>query len=108
MISAVLAAAILFAQAEPAAAPAAPPASTAAAAAKTGNAVSPVTVVGAKPEKPGVARPDELVCRTEPVLGTLFPKRICARRDELAERQRIDQAETRKAQALRPWKDPGG
>ena len=97
MISAVLAAAVLFAQAEPAAAPAA---------AKSGAAVSPVTVVGARPEKPGTTHPDELVCRNEPVLGTLFPKRICARRDELAERQRVDQAEVRKDQALRPWRDP--
>lgn len=102
MISAVLAATALFVQAAPAAAPAAP----AVVATPPGSAVSPVVVNGVRPAKPAATNPDELVCRTEPVLGTLFPKKICARREDLAERQRIDQAEVRKAQALRPWKDP--
>jgi 3-oxoacyl-ACP reductase-like protein len=100
MLGAVLAATVLFAQATPAASPS-PPASGAAAA----QAVSPVTVTGEKPTANAVTanKPDELVCHSEPVLGTLFPKKICARRDEIAERKRIDQAEVRKAQALRPF-----
>ena len=103
MISAVFAAAALFVQAAPAAEPAAP---AVVAPPAPGSAVSPVVVNGVKPAKPAATNPDELVCRTEPVLGTLFPKKICARREDFAERQRIDQAEVRKAQALRPWKDP--
>jgi hypothetical protein len=99
MIGAVLAATVLFFQAAPAAtsvspSPAAAPAST----------VSPVTVNGKKAS----AKPDgsEVVCRTEPVLGTLFPKKICASRDQFAERTRQDQKETREATNLRPYKIP--
>jgi hypothetical protein len=104
MIGAVLAVSVLFAQAAPdAAAP--PPAAAPAAPTK---AVSPVTVTGVKPPGAAGAKGDELVCRTEPVLGTLFPKRICARRDEIAQRTREDQKETREATNLRPWRDPSG
>lgn len=96
MISLFLAAGVLFAQAEPAAAPAAPPAA---------RAVSPVTVTGKKPK---TLDPNEMVCRKEPVLGSLFPKEICATRQELSDRRNLDQASTRQSQALRPWKDHGG
>jgi len=94
MISLLLAAGVLFAQAEPAAAPAPPPAA---------HAVSPVTVTGKKAK---ALDPNEVVCRKEPVLGSLFPKEICATRQELADRRNLDQASTRQSQALRPWKDP--
>ena len=103
MISAVLAATVLFFQAAPAAdqPPAAP-------AATPGKSVSPVTVTGkgAHASPPG----DEatVVCHDEVRLGSLFPKRICARKDELIQRTREDQAEQRRNTALRPWKDPGG
>lgn len=102
MFSAIFAATVLLVQAAPATSDSTVPSS--AAAPEGGTAVSPVTVTGVKPAKPA-PRPDELVCRTEPVLGSLFPKKICARRDELAERQRTDQAELRRNTALRPWKD---
>ena len=49
-----------------------------------------------------------MICHKEPVIGSLFPKEVCARRDEIAERRRVDQATTRNAQAQRPWRDPGG
>jgi hypothetical protein len=101
MIGAFLAATVLFAQA---AAAATPDAAGAPAAASTAHVVSPVTVTGKKAA--AADRGSELVCRTEPVLGTLFPKKICARRDELAQRTREDQKETREATNLRPWKDP--
>jgi hypothetical protein len=102
MISAVLAATVLFFQAAPAADQ--PPA--AAAVATPGKSVSPVTVTGkgAHAATPG----DEatVVCHDEIRLGSLFPRRICARKDELAQRTREDQAEHRRNTALRPWKDP--
>ena len=102
MINAVLAATILFFQAAPAAdhPPAAP-----AAPATPPKSVSPVTVTG----QGGSAKADDsstVVCHDEKVLGTLFPKRICGRKDELAARTREDQAEHRRNTALRPWRDP--
>jgi hypothetical protein len=45
----------------------------------------------------------QLICHTEPVIGSLFPKKICATKEELADRTATDQAEVRKAQALRPY-----
>lgn len=67
--------------------------------------VSPVTVT---PEmqrklKDEVAK-RELVCTNEKVIGSLFPKQVCATKEELAERRAFDQAELRKAQSLRPYK----
>lgn len=106
MISAIFAAAIMFAQATPAvaapdtAAAAVPPASTP-------HGVSGVTVTGEKPKK-GAPDPKEVVCHKERVMGTLFPKEICARREDIADRQRVDQKTVRDSQALRPWKDPAG
>ena len=99
MISLFVAAGVLFAQAEPAAAPAAAPT----AAEAPGHAVSPVTVTGKKTK---TLDPNEVVCRKETVLGSLFPKETCATRQELADRRNLDQATTRQSQALRPWKDP--
>jgi hypothetical protein len=95
MIGAIFSAAVLLFQAAPDAAAAAPT-----------HAVSPVTVTPGR--KTGAPDPAEMVCHKEPVMGTLFPKQVCARRDEIAERRRVDQASTRESQALRPWKDPGG
>ena len=102
MIGAVLTAALLLAQASPdaAAAPAAaspPPA----AAPASGNAVSPLTVTGGKPP---AEDPHEVVCHSEVLLGSLFPKKVCASRQALTERKREDQAEVRRWQALRPYK----
>jgi hypothetical protein len=103
MISAILsAAALLLLQAAPNAAAASAPAPAAAASAP-GAPVSPVTVTGKK--DPNLAA-KEVVCHKEPVMGTLFPREVCARRDEIAERRRVDQATTRETQALRPWRDP--
>ena len=100
MISAVLAATVLFFQAAPAADhPAAAPAAT------SGKNVSPVTVTG----QGSHAAADDgatVVCHDEKRLGSLFPQRICGRKDEFATRTREDQAEHRRNTALRPWKDP--
>lgn len=95
MIGAVLATAMLFAQASPAAEP--PPSAPG-----TGNVVTPLVVTPDKPAAKG-QDPNELVCHSEVLLGSLFPKKICARRGELAERKQVDQAEVRKWQALRPY-----
>jgi hypothetical protein len=102
MISAVLAATVLFFQAAPAADP-----PSAAAPAAPGKNVSPVTVTG-KGSHATIEAGGTVVCHDEVRLGSLFPKRICARKDELLQRTREDQAELRRNTALRPWKDPGG
>jgi hypothetical protein len=89
----------LFAQAAPAATSPAPPPETAP---TMGAVVSPLTLNGSKPSEE--AKAAEVVCHSEPVLGTLFPKKICAPRRDIAERKRIDQAYVRDTQALRPFR----
>ena len=101
MITAILAAAVLY-QAAPAAAP---PAS--AAPATSAKDVTSVVVTGKRP-KTDIGDGKEVICHNETVLCTLFPKRSCARREDILDRKRADQAEVRRDQALRPWKDPGG
>jgi hypothetical protein len=86
MISAVFAAAVLFMQAAPAATPSAPPA---AAPAGSGS-VSPVTVTSKKPAAVDLD-PNQEVCHSEPVIGSLFPKKVCATRRELSDRRQHDQ-----------------
>ncbi len=39
------------------------------------------------------ARGDEVVCRTEQVLGTRFPRRVCRTRAAIAAQRETDQAE---------------
>jgi hypothetical protein len=92
MLSAIFLIAALFAQAA-----AETPAGPAPAAAAS---VSSVVVQG---QKSGVARDNEVVCHKEKVLGTLFPKEVCARRADLAERRQMDQEQTRAATSLRPY-----
>jgi hypothetical protein len=89
MIGVVLAAAVVLAQA----ASAAPPASSAPGDG-TAHGVSGVTVTG---KKSRAADPDELICHREAVLGSLLPKQTCARREDILERRRLDQTETRHA-----------
>jgi hypothetical protein len=102
MIAAMFAAAIVLAQAAPdAATAAAPPASTP-------HGVSGVTITGETAKKRAAPDPKEVVCHKEKVMGSLFPKEICARREDIADRQRVDQKTVRDSQALRPWKDPAG
>ena len=72
-----------------------------------GTTISPAEVTAPKPKAAEVKK-NQLICRDEPVLGTLFPKRVCATRSEITERQRWDQKDTRESTNLRPWKDPGG
>jgi invasion protein IalB len=96
MIAAILAVTVLFAQAAPTVAPAPPTG-----AAPAGSTVSPATVTG---KKAAAVNPNEVVCRREPVLGSLFPKEVCATRQQLTERTRIDQQQTREAGNLRPYK----
>jgi hypothetical protein len=100
MIAAILAAAALLGQA--AAAPAPDPK---AAAPAQPAPVSPVTVTPKTPEELKVQREaleTKVVCRNEVVLGTLFPKKVCATIRETKERTAIDQAEHRKNIALSP------
>jgi hypothetical protein len=105
VIKVLLTAAVLLAQAapslaqtnssDPAAAPSPPPATA-------GKNLGGVTVTGKK-VAPGAPDPKEVVCHREPVLGSLFPKEVCARREDIAERRRVDQQTTRETQALRPY-----
>jgi hypothetical protein len=39
--------------------------------------------------------PNQVVCHSETVMGSLFPKKVCASRGALAERERSDQAQVR-------------
>jgi hypothetical protein len=108
VIKVLFAAAVLLAQAAPAAAQTDAPAPAAAApspppAPASGKNLSGVTVTGKK-VAPGAPDPKEVVCHREPVLGSLFPKEVCARREDVAERRREDQQTTREMTALRPYK----
>ncbi|WP_394764356.1 hypothetical protein [Phenylobacterium sp.] len=96
MIAVVFAAAVVLAQAAPAAAPnaSAPPASTP-------HGVSGVTVTGDKPKK-RVVDPTEVICHKEAVLGSLFPKQVCAQRQEFAQRTREDQKDVRDSVLYNP------
>jgi len=101
MIAPLLMAAAMFAQAAPAAAPAAAASAAPSAAPPAAGApkdLSGVTVTG---QKKG-SDPTEVVCHSEPVLGSMFPKKVCASRQAIAERRDQDQAELRKWTALRP------
>jgi hypothetical protein len=90
MISAIFAAGLLFMQAQPTADPATAPA---AAPTPSGHAVSPLTVTSRK-QQSGDLNPAEVVCHSESVIGSRFPKKVCASRRELAERRQEDQATT--------------
>jgi hypothetical protein len=94
MLNAVFTAALLMMQATPTAtsAPAAAPSAT------PPGTVSPVTVQGRKQ-----ADEKRVICRKEVVLGTLFPREVCATKSEFAERTRVDQQELRNDTALRPY-----
>jgi hypothetical protein len=60
-----------------------------------GNDVEGITVTGKK-QAEADKDPNEVLCHSEPVLGSLFPAKICATRRELAERRRNDQEVARK------------
>src|SRR5471030_1357572 len=92
MISAVLTAATLFFQAAPAVSPA-----TTAPSAAPAKSVSPVTVTPLGSHTT-VEAGGTIICHDEVRLGSLFPKRVCARKDELADRTRTDQQATRELQ----------
>lgn len=81
MIGFIFAAAVVLAQA-------------AAPAAKSSNGVAGVTVTGEKAKR-NAPDPKEVVCHREPVLGSMFPKEVCARREEIVQRTREDQKQTR-------------
>ncbi len=99
MIGAFFLAAVLLIQADPAAAPASSQPPTAASPQTT--TVSPAVVTAKKPAS--TLDPNEVICHSEPVLGTLFPKKVCATRQELSDRRRSDQQDTRQTTNLRPY-----
>ena len=71
------------------------------------STVAPAVVTGKK--IPASAKdPNEMICKSEPVLGTLFPKKTCATRGELEARRQLDQETTRETTNLRPYRDPSG
>ena len=105
MLGALLTLAVLYAQAAPDAAQtqaatpsAAPPASTAK---PSTNGVSGVTVTATQRQRDDVD-PKEVVCHSEMPIGSRFAKKVCARREDIDDRRRTDQADVRKMTALRP------
>jgi invasion protein IalB len=91
------AASLVLAQAAPVAeAPAA-----AAPAPAAGRDLSGVTVTGkTKPDE----NSKEVVCHSETVLGSMFPKKVCASRQAFTERRREDQKWLRDSTLLNPLK----
>jgi hypothetical protein len=85
MISAIFVAAALFMQAAPGAAPA----TDSAAAPPRSSAVSPLTVTGKKAAAVDLSQ-SEVICHSEAVIGSLFPKKVCASRREINERRLQD------------------
>jgi hypothetical protein len=102
MLGAVLTFAVVLAQAAPASAPAATQ-SEAPAAAKpaAGKDLSGVTVTGRKTARDDVD-PKEVICHSELPIGSRFAVKVCARREDVAERRFVDQMEVRRMTALRP------
>jgi hypothetical protein len=95
MISALLTAAALFAQAAPEATPPPP--------AAPDKTVSPVTVTPAPSiSKRREADPTVVVCTSELPIGSRFPVKTCATRRERQQRAQEDQMEVRRWTALRP------
>jgi hypothetical protein len=93
MISAIFAATVLFMQAAPTATPNAASGAAPSAAPAGSSAVSPLTVTGKKPHAVDLD-PNQTICHSESVVGSLFPKKICATRRELAERRQQGQDQT--------------
>jgi len=81
------AASILLADTTPAAAAAANAVTPPAAATDT---VSPATVTAAPKAAP--ANKPRVVCRTEPVTGSMFPKKTCYTTDDMAQRKQDERA----------------
>ncbi len=105
MLGALLTLAVLYAQAAPDAMPAPPSATSAAPPASTAkpsaNGVSGVTVTAKKKDRDDVD-PKEVVCHSEMPIGSRFPQKVCARREDIADRRNVDQQEVRRWTALRP------
>ena len=60
-----------------------------------GKDLSGVTVTGKKPTAVDFGA-KEVICHSEPVMGSLFPKKVCATRGELALRRQNDQEVARR------------
>jgi len=103
MIAIVFAAAVVMAQAAPAADAANGP-SAAPPAAKTPKDLSGVTVQGESLKKRAPPDPKEVVCHKETVIGSMFPKTVCAQRQEFAQRTREDQKDLRDSLLYNPLK----
>src|ERR1700744_1876772 len=88
------AAAILFAQAQPDAAPRPAAAPAPAVVAPNGKTVSPLVVTPeAKPTTE--VKQNTMVCHNETVVGSMVPKKVCATNAQLKERRGADQAGSR-------------
>jgi invasion protein IalB len=85
MLSAILAAALLFAQAAPATSPTATPAAAQA---------KPHSDVGEK-----VSRDNQMLCKTEKVLGSLIPQKVCYTRAQQEDREQQDQKTVQRFQS---------
>ena len=94
MISAILAAAVLLAQATTTPSPAPDPA--AAKAAEAPNTVSPATAMGAKNQP--ADDPNALVCRSEPVLGSRLSVKRCVTKGEADMRKFEDRQDLERMQ----------
>src|ERR1700744_1326182 len=95
------AAAILFAQAQPDAAPRPAAAPAPAVVAPNGKTVSPLVVTPeAKPTTEG--KQNTTVCHNETVVGSMFPKKVCATNAQPQEPRDVDQAESRQCVRSKP------
>lgn len=75
-----------------------PPVSAAAPTAATAAATTTATDPAAA--KPAPAPAEKLVCHSEIVTGSRFPKRVCVRADEVAEKRLEDQTRVRSMQTI--------
>ena len=106
MLTALIAAAI-FAQAAPAAGPSPDDSRVVAAgssgsnAAPGGKTVSPLLIAPvAKPSASDIQK-YTMVCHNETVLGSMFPKKVCASQAQSTERRDIDQAAVRQMEVIK-------
>ena len=96
MINAVLIAGLLFVQAAP------PSVAIAASAQASGREVAGGTVTRRQPGSD--ADPKDVICHDEALVGSRLSKRVCAIREELAQRRREDQQQLREWVAVSPLK----
>lgn len=64
------------------------------------QSAAPAAASATDPAKKAAAPSDKLVCHSEIVTGSRFPKRVCVRADEVAEKRLEDQTRVRSMQQI--------